>query len=144
MFKVGRHTVWNPTPLLAQAVGGPLSLLQQSDRAVDWLLHRIRRGLRIEGWRVRRTDDDPVCLCADDDAGHHEGWMIKVDRRGASKAVRLAIDDHWTMVHAVGSTPDIVSVLRRTKKTLSQVDQKRIQVHALASILRRSDMENTT
>jgi|TARA_B110000495_G_C22537141_1_gene326133 hypothetical protein len=70
--------------------------------------------------------------------------MIKVDRRGASKAVRLAIDDHWTMVHAVGSTPDIVSVLRRTKKTLSQVDQKRIQVHALASILRRSDMENTT
>ena len=144
MFKIGRHTVWTPTPLLAQSVGGPLSLLQQSDRAEEWLTYRIRRWLRMEGWTVVRVDEGPVHLCVDNDAGHHEGWMIKADRRGASKAVRMAIGDHWTVVHAVGGTPETMSVLRQAKKSLNQVEQKRMQVHSLAAILRQSDMETKT
>ncbi|MDP6602307.1 MAG: polyphosphate kinase 1, partial [Phycisphaerales bacterium] len=64
-FKVGRHTIWTPTPLLAQAVGGPLSLLQRSDRAADWLARRIGRWLRTEGWRVRRGDGSPIDLVAE-------------------------------------------------------------------------------
>lgn len=144
MFKIGRHTVWTSTPLLAQAVGGPLSLLQQSDRAVEWLTYRIRRWLRIEGWRVQRASDGPIHLCADDDAGRHEGWMVKADRRGAIKGMRLAIDDHWTIIHAVGTTPEITSALRGARNSLKKSDQRRIQVHSLAAILRQTNIETKT
>ncbi|MBP27602.1 MAG: hypothetical protein CMJ63_05235, partial [Planctomycetaceae bacterium] len=142
IFKVGRHTIWTPTPLLARAVGGPLSLLQRSDRAADWLARRIGRYLRIEGWRVRRGDGEPLDLIVESKADGKHGWLIKADRRGAGKMMRKAMADEWTMLHAVGTTADIVTALRHARASMAPTDQKRIQVHPLAAMLRRSGVED--
>ncbi len=142
IFKVGRHTIWTPTPLLARAVGGPLSLLQRPDRAADWLARRIGRYLRIEGWRVRRGDGEPLDLIVESKADGKHGWLIKADRRGAGKMMREAMADEWTMLHAVGTTADIVTALRHARASMAPTDQKRIQVHPLAAMLRRSGVED--
>ncbi|MDP6601818.1 MAG: hypothetical protein QGH76_05925, partial [Phycisphaerales bacterium] len=73
--------------------------------------------------------------------GKH-GWLIKADRRGAGKMMRDAMADEWTMLHAVGTTAEIVAVLRRARTSMNTSEQKRIQVHPLATMLRRSCVED--
>ena len=142
VFKVARHTIWTPTPLLAQAVGGPLTLLQRSDRASEWLAGRIRRWLRIDGWRVRRGDGAPIDLIAESKAAGRHGWLIKADRRGAGRMLREAMADEWTMLHAVGTTPEIVAVLRRARASMRSPEQRRVQVQSLAAMLRQTGVED--
>jgi hypothetical protein len=138
-ISLGRHRVWIPTPSLADAIGGPLSLVR--GRKAGWLEHRIGRWLRLAGWRVRRGDETNLDLIAESPDGDQHGWIIKSDRRGAAKALRGAMDDELTQVNAVGVESDVVDVLRRASVKLAACERRRVKVLTLGTVLRRSFVE---
>jgi hypothetical protein len=136
---LGRHRVWIPTPALAEAIGGPLSLVR--GREIGWLTRRISRWLRLQGWRVRRGEGTGFNLVAESPDGAQHGWMIKSDRRGAAKALRDAMGDEWTQINAVGVQSDAVDVLRSAKAKMSICERSRVKILTLGTVLRRTCVE---
>ena len=136
---LGRHRVWIPTPALAEAIGGPLSLVR--GREIGWLTRRISRWLRLQGWRVRSGDGTGLDLVAESPDGAQHGWVIKSDRRGAAKTLRDVMGDEWTQINAVGVEPDVLEVLRSAKAKMSSCDRGRIKILTLGTVLRRTCVE---
>jgi len=142
IVRIGRVVVWIPTPALAAAIGGPLSLLQGAHQDVEWLTRRIARALRLQGWRVRTPRRSAFDLVAESDDGQRHGWLIKRDRRGAGSALRGTLDGPIGAVHAVGLDAGIVDVLRKGRSALPSSERMRITVHTLGSILRQTAIED--
>jgi len=138
---VGRHVVWVPTPALASALGGPLSVLQGRHAATSWLRRRMARCLRIEGNRVTRTSEAGIDFVSEPSEGDRHGWFFKSDRRGAAKSLQDALTDEVTEIHAVGMDAEVLQVLRRAKAALPPADRRRVKVHALGFVLNRSNVE---
>ncbi len=139
--KLGRHTVWSVTPLLSDALGGPLSLLRPDDWEVDWLSRRIARALRIEGWRMISKGATALVLAAESPEGERHGWCIKSDRRGAAQMLHEAMTDELSMIHAVGIDADVVKVLRQARRSMLPSERSRLKVLTLGTVLQRTSIE---
>ncbi len=139
--RLGRHRIWLATPALADAVGGPLTLNPGRDPDGVWLTRRIVRWLRLSGWKVSRGNSAGCTAVAEAGDGARDGWIIRSERRGAAKAFREAMSDEWSHLHAVGTDAGVADELRAVRATLSPQDRRRTTVHALGTMLARTDVE---
>lgn len=143
IFHVGRQIVWMPTHHLAEAIGGPLSVLQGGDdRPRAWLAARIARWARRTSERAERRDAQPFDVVQEVADVGSVGWAIRMDRRSAGNWLGLVAAERVDRVEVVAIDTQSLSAVRKAKSSLPPDVRRRIGVHTLASVLRKTDIDD--
>ncbi|MCH2141508.1 MAG: polyphosphate kinase 1 [Phycisphaerales bacterium] len=141
--RLGRHLIWIPTPQLAEALGGPMSLLQGGDDPGRvWLVSRLARWLGKHSERVERRGVMPFDVIADSPKYGRVGWAIRLVQRPAGNWLRDLISARLDRVEVVAVDARSATAVSKARTSLDVETRRRVQVQTVASLLKKTDFED--
>lgn len=129
----GRTTIWQPTPLLADAVGGPMLPSDPSESWVQqWLRRRVSAYIRRCGGDIRQNAG--ADLVERRGAGPWTAWGFFGTLQGIRDRLQRCLSADAEVIELVARDRAACDTLRKRASKMAQDDQK-VRVRTMAAVV---------
>ncbi len=129
----GRAALWQPTPMLADALGGPLPLSSMETTWVrQWLTRRVAAHVDRTGGEVRRQDDADLVTRAKD--GEWTAWGMFDTLQGIKSRLQACLACDVDAIELIARDQAACQTLRRRVAKLA-TDPSRIRVRTMSRVI---------